>query len=213
MRFKVPSKAGVCTAHAQKVIDKHIAAAGDNRTVKCCRASHARPAVSAGVGHHVGLQDAAIDRPAQSASQDIGEDLGDGVDAVVFIGVGADQGWRRSATRLHLSCHGERLFVVEGRCRGIRIARLRCAVAWMLLVGRRGLPALLTPVLGCALRWRQCQAAGTGCQRADGRFSWKSALRAYKGLRRVRQNKKYFCAIGSSVAGSQVSNTPSARTW
>jgi hypothetical protein len=26
------------------------------------------------------------------------------------------------------------------------------------------------------------------------------------------QNKKYRCAIGSTVAGSQVSNTPSART-
>ncbi len=27
------------------------------------------------------------------------------------------------------------------------------------------------------------------------------------------QNRKYFCAIGSTVAGSQVSSTPSARTW
>jgi hypothetical protein len=26
------------------------------------------------------------------------------------------------------------------------------------------------------------------------------------------QNKKYLCAIGSTVAGSQVSNIPSART-
>lgn len=26
------------------------------------------------------------------------------------------------------------------------------------------------------------------------------------------QNKKYLCAIGSTVAGSQVSNSPSART-
>lgn len=29
---------------------------------------------------------------------------------------------------------------------------------------------------------------------------------------RPAQNKKYRCAIGSTVAGSQVSNTPSART-
>ena len=29
---------------------------------------------------------------------------------------------------------------------------------------------------------------------------------------RCRQNRKYFCAIGSTVAGSQVSSTPSART-
>lgn len=27
------------------------------------------------------------------------------------------------------------------------------------------------------------------------------------------QNRKYFCAIGSTFAGSQVSNCPSARTW
>ena len=27
------------------------------------------------------------------------------------------------------------------------------------------------------------------------------------------QNKKYFCAIGSTVAGSQLSSCPSARTW
>ena len=28
-----------------------------------------------------------------------------------------------------------------------------------------------------------------------------------------RQNRKYLCAIGSTLAGSQVSNCPSARTW
>jgi hypothetical protein len=27
-----------------------------------------------------------------------------------------------------------------------------------------------------------------------------------------RQNRKYLCAIGNTLAGSQVSNTPSART-
>jgi hypothetical protein len=28
----------------------------------------------------------------------------------------------------------------------------------------------------------------------------------------IDQNRKYLCAIGSTVAGSQVSSTPSART-
>jgi len=31
-------------------------------------------------------------------------------------------------------------------------------------------------------------------------------------MHRHHQNKKYRCAIGSTVAGSQVSSTPSART-
>jgi len=31
-------------------------------------------------------------------------------------------------------------------------------------------------------------------------------------LPRLAQNRKYFCASGSTVAGSQVSNWPSART-
>ena len=31
-------------------------------------------------------------------------------------------------------------------------------------------------------------------------------------VERADQNRKYFCAIGNSVAGSQVSNWPSART-
>jgi predicted transposase YbfD/YdcC len=29
----------------------------------------------------------------------------------------------------------------------------------------------------------------------------------------LAQNRKYRCAIGSTLAGSQVSSCPSARTW
>jgi hypothetical protein len=42
---------------------------------------------------------------------------------------------------------------------------------------------------------------------------WRvQALGVIAAHKRAAQNKKYFCANGKLVAGSQVSSTPSART-
>lgn len=50
-------------------------------------------AMRTGMRHYIFLQDAAVDRPAQHAAQDISKGLRDGIHAVHFIGMRADERW------------------------------------------------------------------------------------------------------------------------
>lgn len=78
-------------AHADEIIDQHVIRSRHDRAVELRLPRQPGKPVRARVSHHVDLNDPPIDRPAQPFAQLVGQYLRDGIDALIFKCVGADQ--------------------------------------------------------------------------------------------------------------------------
>ena len=95
-------------AHAYKVIYQHIVGPGNDSAFKFGLSCQPPKPVGPGVRHHIDLNHATVNRPAQNFAELIGKYLRNGIDPLTLESVRADQ--NGAATRrelLKLKCPGK----------------------------------------------------------------------------------------------------------
>lgn len=91
MRLDVATQVRQRAAHADKIIHHDVFRTGLDGAVELRLSRQSRKTIGTRVGDDVDLNHATIHFPAQSCSQRIGERLGNGIDTVPLVSMGANQ--------------------------------------------------------------------------------------------------------------------------
>jgi len=87
----MPAKVRQRTSHADKVVDHHVIGASRYRAIESRLPRQTGETVCSGMRHNVGLDHAVVDLPAEFPSHHIRQHLGNRIDPLALIGMGANK--------------------------------------------------------------------------------------------------------------------------